>query len=385
MEKIKNSYFSYFLMINFYYLSWALFSALISVYLIGKGMKTSEVSLVVSMSFLVSMIAQPFIGMLCDKYDVKKVNVVLFAFAAIGGLLFAFANSFITMMIGYSFVLTLLNGTNPAMEKMATASPFQYGKIRIWGTIGYAIGSQIAGLIYEYVSPEAIFFVFAITMILCIIGTCLTNPDMPVHYKAVAGNSSIKDLLGNKMYLYFLLISGIFYAATNMANTYIPSMFVHDGMQVGFASTILSIAVFCELPFVLFSNLFMDKIHNKTLLIIAYVMVCIQFAVYSFDLPLSLKVIATLIAKHPAGMLFIMINLKVVHTIVDEHQVITALAFVATIKNLVSIVSQNVAGVLLEYVSYSQMFMVFLILLVIGLILTLLYKVDKGDKVRLFS
>ena len=35
----KNSYLSYFLMYNFYYLSWALFSALISVYLMDRGLK----------------------------------------------------------------------------------------------------------------------------------------------------------------------------------------------------------------------------------------------------------------------------------------------------------------------------------------------------------
>ena len=52
LERYKNSYLSYFLMYNFYYLSWAVFSALISVYLLGKGFKASEVSLVVSTSFL---------------------------------------------------------------------------------------------------------------------------------------------------------------------------------------------------------------------------------------------------------------------------------------------------------------------------------------------
>ena len=57
-------------MYNFYYLSWAVFSALISVYLLGKGFKASEVSLVVSTS-LTSMIFQPVIGMFSDRYDVK--------------------------------------------------------------------------------------------------------------------------------------------------------------------------------------------------------------------------------------------------------------------------------------------------------------------------
>ena len=139
LKKYKNSYLSYFLMYNFYYLSWAVFSALISVYLLDKGFKASEVSLVVSTSFLTSMLAQPVIGVLSDRYDVKIVNLVLFILAGLGGLYFMYASHLISIIIGYSFVLTLINGTNPVMEKIVSSSPYQYGKFRIWGTIGYAM------------------------------------------------------------------------------------------------------------------------------------------------------------------------------------------------------------------------------------------------------
>lgn len=47
-------------MYMFYYLSMALFSGLISVYLMDKGYKASEVSFVVACSYILSMITQPF-------------------------------------------------------------------------------------------------------------------------------------------------------------------------------------------------------------------------------------------------------------------------------------------------------------------------------------
>lgn len=55
-RRYQNSYLSYFLMYNFYYLSWALFSALISVYLMDQGFLASQVSLVVSSSYLTSLV-----------------------------------------------------------------------------------------------------------------------------------------------------------------------------------------------------------------------------------------------------------------------------------------------------------------------------------------
>ena len=384
LERYKNSYLSYFLMYNFYYLSWAVFSALISVYLLGKGFKASEVSLVVSTSFLTSMIFQPVIGMFSDRYDVKKVNFVLFALAGIGGLAFMFASSLITITIGYSFVLTLINGTNPVMEKIASSSPYQYGKIRIWGTIGYATGSWLAGMIYQLISPSAIFICFIITMILCIIGLLGTQTPSELGQNNEE-KTKTSTLFHNYKYLYYLIIAAIFQGITNMANTYIPAMFQNDGLKVSLVSTILSFAVLCEAPLVLFSHKFMDKLTNKRLLIIAYSMITIQFLCYALNVWLPLKVIITLITKHPSGMLFIMINLKIVSTLVSKEHQITALAFVQTLRNLSSIIFQNIAGQILDISSYQILFALSLIVIVVGFVLVILFKVPSGKDQKLFN
>lgn len=384
LERYKNSYLSYFLMYNFYYLSWAIFSALISIYLLDKGFKASEVSLVVSTSFLTSMIFQPVIGMFSDRYDVKKVNFVLFALAGIGGLAFMFASSLITITIGYSFVLTLINGTNPVMEKIASSSPYQYGKIRIWGTIGYATGSWLAGMIYQLISPSAIFICFIITMILCIIGLLGTQTPSELGQNNEE-KTKTSTLFHNYKYLYYLIIAAIFQGITNMANTYIPAMFQNDGLKVSLVSTILSFAVLCEAPLVLFSHKFMDKLTNKRLLIIAYSMITIQFLCYALNVWLPLKVIITLITKHPSGMLFIMINLKIVSTLVPKEHQITALAFVQTLRNLSSIIFQNIAGQILDISSYQILFALSLIVIVVGFVLVILFKVPSGKDQKLFN
>lgn len=384
LERYKNSYLCYFLMYNFYYLSWAIFSALISIYLLDKGFKASEVSLVVSTSFLTSMIFQPVIGMFSDRYDVKKVNFVLFTLAGIGGLAFMFASSLITITIGYSFVLTLINGTNPVMEKIASSSPYQYGKIRIWGTIGYATGSWLAGMIYQLISPSAIFICFIITMILCIIGLLGTQTPSELGQNNEE-KTKTSTLFHNYKYLYYLIIAAIFQGITNMANTYIPAMFQNDGLKVSLVSTILSFAVLCEAPLVLFSHKFMDKLTNKRLLIIAYSMITIQFLCYALNVWLPLKVIITLITKHPSGMLFIMINLKIVSTLVPKEHQITALAFVQTLRNLSSIIFQNIAGQILDISSYQILFALSLIVIVVGFVLVILFKVPSGKDKKLFN
>ena len=381
----KNSYLSYFLMYNFYYLSWALFSALISVYLMDRGFKASDVSLVVSASFLTSMITQPIIGKWNDEFDIKKVNAILFVIVAIGGIVFMVSNSLFMIAVSYSVVLMMINGVNPVMEKIATASPYQYGKIRIWGTIGYALGSQFAGILYDLVAPQAIFIVFVLTMILCIIGLVGTEPD--IKKEAAKENEKVKilTLFKNKKFVYYLAICAIFYGITNMSNTFVPSMLTDKGLDVDVTSTILSIAVFCEAPLVLFSNRFMDKIANKTLLIISISMVCLQCAVYGFNLPLIFILLITFLAKHPSGMLYIMINLKVINTLIDENQQITALAYVATLRNLVAIIFQNVAGNILDVTTYSNLYLICFGWMLVALILVIFFKISSGNDKKLFN
>lgn len=385
-RRYQNSYLSYFLMYNFYYLSWALFSALISVYLMDQGFLASQVSLVVSSSYLTSLVTQPLIGKWNDRYDIRKTNAILFLIAAAGGILFMLSHSLWSITISYSLVLMMINGVNPVMEKLATASPYQYGKIRIWGTIGYALGSQLAGLLYDRISPSSIFIAFIFTMLLCVIGLVGTKPNLQTSQKVETGEKTkITDVLKNKKFLYYLGICSIFYGITIMSSTFIPTMLTDKGLNVNVASTILSIAVFCEAPLVLFSGKFMDRISNKQLMMIAIGIVCLQCAVYGFNLPMPFIILVTFIAKHPAGMLFIMINLKVVNTLISEKQQITALAIVATLKNLVGILFQNVAGPILDASSYTTLYLISLGCMLICLLFVICFKIDSGNDKKLFS
>ena len=116
----------------------------------------------------------------------------------------------------------------------------------------------------------------------------------------------------------------------------------------------------------------MDKLTNKRLLIIAYSMITIQFLCYALNVWLPLKVIITLITKHPSGMLFIMINLKIVSTLVPKEHQITALAFVQTLRNLSSII-------------FQILFALSLIVIVVGFVLVILFKVPSGKDQKLFN
>ena len=81
------------------------------------------------MFYYLSMITQPFIGNLCDRYDKKKVNMILLVISSVFGFVYILVNNIYLIAIVYSVVLALLNGINPIIERRVTVSKHKYGFI----------------------------------------------------------------------------------------------------------------------------------------------------------------------------------------------------------------------------------------------------------------
>ena len=387
-RKFQNSYFAYFLMYDFYFLSYSLFSTLISVYMLDKGYSASQVSLVVSASFFSSMIVQPIMGVLNDAIGIKKVTIYSFLLIIVGAICFMQANNLLLLTIWYSAVLMLVNGVNPVMDVLAAQSPYTYGKIRIWGTFGYAMGSQLAGLIYKFISPQAIFIVFIGMMCVSILGVFGIEPKHNQRSKKATqtkSDSSIGQIFKNKTYLFYLLVVALYSGVGNTGHTYIPSMLEHSGLSVNMATTVVAISVICESPLIFFSYLFMDKIPIKKLLYIPLGILLLQYVIYGLDLGLTSKILLTLMSKHATGMLLIMVTLKIVANVVDEKYLVTAIALVQTARNLGTILIQNIAGDLIDQSGYEMMSFFLAGVMIAVIILVAFLKIPERKNQNLFG
>ena len=374
----KNSYFSYLLM---YFFSLAVFSGYISVYLMDKGYHASQVSMVVSCSFILSMIIQPIVGYFNDHYSQKRLNMLILLLAAVLGIIFIYAQNIYMIALIYSLALGLFNAANPVIENMATLSRFSYGKIRIWGTIGYAVASKISGVIYDDVSPEAMYTFFTIGLILCVIGIYGTQ-----NVKQIKTQKKEKTTgLFQKNFIIYLVIVCLFYAITNTNTTYLPAMFQNLGLSMNTISTVIFILTLSELPIIYFSPYYMNRLTNKQLLIGIFLLLTIQFFTYSFVKQAMIVIIVSICTKAVSTMLFIMLNLKIVTTIVDMKHQMSALALVQTCRNFGSIVFQFVAGYLIDFYSYDIFYLILCLLSIVGMVICIFYRIPSGNHQHLFD
>ena len=83
-------------------------------------------------------------------------------------------------------------------------------------------------------------------------------------------------------------------------------------------------------------------------------------------------------------MVVVMMNLKVVATLIPAKHQMTALALIQTVRNL-SIFAQTIFGVILEHSNYQVMFSLAALTLSVALVLLIFYKIPKRPKENIFS
>ena len=386
MKKFHNSYAAYMLLYSFYFMSTSLFTTLISVYLMGKHYSATQVSTLVSVAFFLSMVAQPFFGYINERFGIVKMTTFSLGLILGGVLGFLWAPNLFWLTVFYGLVLVCLNGTAPMMEIFATQSPYAFGKIRVWGTIGYSVGVQIAGWVYHQFSPQAVYYTVLLTIVLSLF--CLSAVRMKTREKREEKAKepvSIRPLLQNRPYLFFVILIGLASGVGNIGHTYIPELLMDSGLSVQLASTVVAISVVVEAPLIFFSDRFMDHWPLRVLIALPIGILFAQYAVYALPSPVFLKVVLTLLSKHTTGMVLIMVSLRFIAQQVNGKDLVLAVAIVQGARYLGTILLQPFAAFCIEKGGYQVMS--FLLAGIVGIVFLLSFALkmpqEKGQS--LFS
>ncbi len=356
---------SYFMMYLCFYMAFSFLSGLLSVYLMNKGYNATQVSFVVSMGLVASVVFQPIVGYFSDCFNERIVNMIVLIISALFGTLFVFVKNIYTIALCYSMALGLFNSAKIVVERFATLSSHSYGKIRIWGTIGYAIGFKVSGYIYNYINPDYIFFLYSLGLIISIIGMLLTKDVKTQGHMQQSDNQSG---IWHKNFIIYLIVIAIFYGCTNINSTYLPSYLEFNGISVDTISTVIFFTTLMELPIIFFSDKLTVYFDNQQLLFIEFILLVIQFTTYAFIPIHSIQIMITITTKAVTTMLFIILNMKIIATIIDAYHQITVLSIVSMVNSASSILFQNIGGYIIDSYSYQILYIVLLMSVIIGIL-----------------
>ena len=310
---LRGSYFSYALTYFSFYFGMGAFISVQSVYLMGLGKSTGEMSFIVSASSLFGIVLIPAVGYLNDR--LKKPRLIaglLLAAVAVLGAVFAASRSTWVLYVLNGLIMGLVSAISPVCERMAGSGRFRYGTVRVWGTIGYAAAAQLAGLVMEFIAPRMIFVLFGAAIAVAAAGFAGTDG---IRFEQEAEKSTAADqlsFLSKPMFLLFAAIALVFSGMSNLNITYSPILLQELGLSTGFVGTALSLSTLVELPVILFSNRFMDRFSGRALTAAGFAVMLLQFLLYGFSSSAWLAFLSMLLLKAVGSTLFMMI-LSLIH------------------------------------------------------------------------
>lgn len=362
MEKSKRtfrgSYPAYALTYFFFYWSLGVFTSVLSMYLTGIGKSKAEMSFIMSASSLFGVVLIPIVGYINDKLRKPRlICTVMMACVAVFGILFALVRETMLLFLLNGCIMGFISSLSPVSERMATATKYRYGTIRIWGTFGYAAAVQVACAMMEFTSPQLIFVSVSVSAVLAIVGFLGTD-----------------DIL-------FVIIGFVFSGCSNLNMTYSPILLQELGMPTGAVGTVLFFSTIVELPVILFSYKFMDRFSGRALMLLAFAIMVAQFLLYATAPNAFVAVVTMLVLRAIGSTLFGMILLKIVRGVVQVRSVSTALGVISATDAMSAILMQNLGGILVENTSIRILYFAMAGLMMLGMILTLFLRVQNTEKV----
>jgi MFS transporter, PPP family, 3-phenylpropionic acid transporter len=178
-------------------------------FLLYRGFSMVEIGTIMGVAPLISIVAQPFVGFISDKYKtVKKVLILLYFGVTAASFGVFFHHSFWVVFISFLLFHFALSPATPLIDSMTvkTLGPkkHEYGKVRLWGSFGFFCISLLAGPILQWINIERLFIPFLIITAFTIIVVSFlkdrTSSTTPVNIKSVG------EVLKNRIFITFLLL-----------------------------------------------------------------------------------------------------------------------------------------------------------------------------------
>lgn len=384
-RRFQGSYFSYVLVYFCAYFAMASFVSVLSVYLTTIGKTGGEMSFIISASSIFSVFMVPAAGYLCDRTGRSRlISGMLLIAMGLLSLVFSQCSQVWALFLLEGLLMSFMNSAQPACERLAAATKFRYGILRIWGTVGYAAGAQAAGLAIQHFPPIVLFSLVFLSTLLAALG--LAGAEDPILPEAPEPREEKKrpplsSFLKNPQFLLFLLIAFLFYSSSGVNFNYAAFLLDTMGVPTGAVGTVLSVGTLVEIPIILFSNKFMDRFSGKTLLLTCCAINVVQFLCYGLSGSAWVVVTAMILLKAVGATLFMMLILKLVRNLVAPELTVTGISVVNSITNLGVIVMQNLGGVILDYANIHTLYLILAAITAAAMLLTLLLRVKNTEKV----
>jgi len=320
-------------------------------YFTDQGMNSAQIGTVIGWGAFISMIAQPFWGVVSDRK--KTIKMVLLTLI-VGSLLLAsgmFAAKTV-LLIGLLYLAFMFfNGAVASMSEtlcvaLAAERRMEFGKLRLWGEFGVGFAAVSLGLLVTQTGIGSIGYIYAGAMLVALAAALFlrdakSTPE-PVNLAAFG------RMFRQPKLLWFLVLV-LMIAIPHRMN---DSMLAIHLERIGGSETQLglawSIAAFCNIPLMLYAGRLIRRYSELGIFIAAAVVYIARWAIVS-QAATPEVLIAVQVLQGITFPLFLVSSVQYIQNLVPVELRATGMAmFAVTFIGFGGLIGSSVGGSLME-------------------------------------
>ena len=272
-----------------YFAGIAFMSPFVVLFFQNRGFSGAQIGLLAGLSPLITMVCTPIWTGLAD---IRRRHGLIMAVSLLGSSLSVFAFPFLTTFLPILVVVVLFSiFLSPAASLADSATMGMladerdlYGRLRLGGTIGFAIAAPIAGWLVQEYGLKIAFWGSALMFLLAFgISQKFVHPTWELHEEdKTSFSSGIRVMITNPRLLLFFagaLVGGFTVAMSN--NYFFPYMkeLGADTSSMGLA---LALGTVGEMPVLFFGNRLLQFFKAYPLFILSLVITGVRLLLFSF-------------------------------------------------------------------------------------------------------
>jgi PPP family 3-phenylpropionic acid transporter len=251
------------------------------------GISPSIIGLLSALSAVVAVTVMPLWGMLADRLGDSRILIRILPFGAIAALLWLSRQTSPGWIAVALFLFAICNSPVTALAdslaigRTRVEEGLLYGRLRLYGSLGWTIGVLGMGQIVDNFGLGAIFVGYALLTLLAALGAFMM--PRPASSEASGPETTLprNALLRNTGLLALLAASFVLSLATQANLAFFPLYMDSLGAQPGIIGWTISLSSLAEIPFMLVADRVIKRIGVRRVVALTYGVYALQWVAYA--------------------------------------------------------------------------------------------------------
>ena len=253
----------------------------VNLYFERLGLSGKAIGVLAALSPLVLLAASPTWSALGDRFRIHRTLLPLATFGPIFPMvIIAHTEQFQWLALLVAAAAFFSTPTIPLIDSavldLAEGTRHTFGSVRVWGSIGFTLVTWGTGYVLKFVPLSWMFYGYGLFMLLA----ALVALGLPARRKTwrTSFRASLRELLGRRAFVLFLLSAFLAGATFNAALAFYPLHLQTLGADTGWIGLAGALSALSEMPVLFFSRTLFRKTGVRGSLVMAYGVYVLRWA-----------------------------------------------------------------------------------------------------------